>query len=176
MSLLGPGGIQGCFGASDTRLCRLDLPPDSGDRTLLGRQAVLGGLERQAVVAIVDARDHITSTDSLIVLDIEVGDVTDRVRREDGDVALHVGVVGAHEEAPVGPPIVAEVPAIGDGPEQHGREYDAFDGRTAARLAMANGGYGLRWPTGVRMRRWPCRSDDFRAFFHIHEAIPTRAH
>ena len=41
--------------------------------------------------------------------------------------------------------------------------------------AMANGGYGLRRPAGVRMRRWPCRSDDFRAFFHIHEAIPARA-
>ena len=124
-------------------MSRLDLAPDAGDAALLCRQPVLRCLQRQPVVAVVDPGDYVARAHLLVVGDLDRTDIALGVGGEQGDVALDIGVVGSNQEAPVGPPVVAQVTAIGRSREQQRSEEQAFDG-------------------AATHRRWPGRRDDAR--------------
>ena len=102
-------------------------------------------LQRQPVVAVVEPRDHVAGLDRLVVRDLDRGDIALHLGGEDGDVALDIGIVRADQEAPVGPPVVAEMAAIAGGGQQHG-------GR-AAGCGSAGAGEELgalgRWPAAA---------------------------
>ena len=57
--------------------------------------------------------------DRLVVGDRDLGDEAGDLRRDDRDIAADIGVVGALDEAPDGPPVVAVPPRPG-GSQQGG--------------------------------------------------------
>ena len=69
------GGRELRLGLIDRRLLHGDLFGEPLDAGLLHRNLVMRGLDRQPVVAIVDARDDIAGLDLCVVLDGNVGDV-----------------------------------------------------------------------------------------------------
>ena len=98
---IGAGGIDLRRGLRDGGAGRVGLAADAGDRALLGRDLVLRGLQREAVVAVVDAGDEVAGLDALVVGDGDGGDIAGDLGGEDRHVGLHVGVVGRDHEAAV---------------------------------------------------------------------------
>ena len=151
---IGPGCIEPGLGLGHARGGGVDLAPDTRDRALLGRELALGRVQRQPVVAVVHPGDHVARLDGLVVHNLDRGDIALHLRRQDGDVALHVGVVGRDQEASVGPPIVAEMPAIGRNPSQQDAEQQAAD---PALPAASGWRHGWRCDLHGRHRAHRCR-------------------
>ena len=116
----------GDAGARAASICR----PMRAIGALLRRELVLGRLQRQAIIAVVDPGDQVAGLDGLVVRDRDRGHVARHLRGQDRDVGLDIGVVGRDHEAPVGPPVVAEMAAV------------AGSGRAARRPAAGCGSAG----------------------------------
>ena len=73
------------------------LPGDAGDRLR----------QRGAIVAVVEPDQKIAGMDLLVVGDRDISDESRHLRRDHGDVPADIGVVGALDETPDGPPVMA---------------------------------------------------------------------
>jgi hypothetical protein len=82
---------------ADLRLLHLKLRVDVLDAGLRRRHLRLGLIERDAVITIVDAGDHIAGGHVLIVVDGDGGDVAGDLRGERGLSRRNEGVIGRLE-------------------------------------------------------------------------------
>ena len=101
--------IEGGFCGDDHRLLDVELGLLAGDRGPGRRHIRLGLVERDPEVAVVDARQHLTGRDALIVLHQHLMQIAGDLRRNGGAVGLHIGVVGRHQILADGP-IVPAIP------------------------------------------------------------------
>ncbi|MET4686439.1 hypothetical protein ABIA13_000884 [Sinorhizobium fredii] len=91
------------FGLADQGMLKLGLGIDI-DAARFGRLDIGDRLRQPgAVVAIVDAEQHVTGPDGLVVVDLDRRDVAGNLRGERGDVAAHIGVVGRCRAARTSP-------------------------------------------------------------------------
>ncbi len=102
------------LGLRDHGALRLDLPADARDRRVLGRDLVLGGLDRIAIVAVVEPDQQVARVHEGVVDDRDLGDVAGDLGRDDRGVGADIGVVGADEEAPFDEPIVGQIAAVAE--------------------------------------------------------------
>lgn len=65
-------------------------------------------IQRSAKIAVVEANQRLAGPDIVIVSDQDLGNEPGYMRRYRRDVAADIGVVGCFDEAPDGPPVVAE--------------------------------------------------------------------
>ena len=103
--------------ASCNRRCCIQV----GERRLLAGNCGLGHRQRRAIVAVVELHQQIARMNVLVVGDRDLGDEAGDLRRDDGDVAADIGVVGAFDEASDRPPVMA-VPGNPAGREQGSAE------------------------------------------------------
>ena len=82
---------------ADLRLLHLELRVDVLDAGLRRRHLRLGLIERDAVVAVVDAGDHVAGGDVLVIGDGDGGDVAGHLGSERGLARRDEGVVGRLE-------------------------------------------------------------------------------
>ena len=84
----------------DQRLLRGDLAADAVDGRLLGRDLVARGVDRQPVVAVVDARRSTSPAwTKLLSATVDRRDIAGDLGGERGGVGAHIGVVGGDHEA-----------------------------------------------------------------------------
>ena len=114
------------LGLRHRRAAGLDLAADARDGALLGRELVLGRLQGEAIIAVVDLGDQLARLDALVVGDGDGGHVAGDLGRQEGDVSLHIGVVGRDHEAAVGPPFVTLIGAERQSRSQHGQDNRLF--------------------------------------------------
>ena len=89
-----------CALACSTALSmRGDLAADPVDGGLLGRDPGARGIDRDAIVAVVDPEDHVAGLHHDVVAGQDRRDVAGHPRAERGVVGAHIGVVGGDEEA-----------------------------------------------------------------------------
>ena len=157
---VGRGDLGG--GLVDRRVLRLDLPADAGDRRVLGGDLGLGGVDREAVVAVVDARQQIAGVDLLVLGDRNFDDVAGDLGGDDGRIGADIGVVGRDEEAPLDEPVVAPVDAVAERGQGDERQDEA------ARRARAAGGGGRR-AARRRLGRIAADRRDLSRFAHRRE-------
>ncbi len=122
-------------GLRDDGALRLDLPADARDRRLLRRDLGLGGVDRVAIVAVVEPDEQVARMDEGVVGDRDLGDVAGDFGRDDRRIGADIGVVGADEEAPFDEPIIGEIAAIA----QRG-DHDDGQNEAARRAGNARGG------------------------------------
>ena len=104
---------------ADLRLLHVDLRVDVLDVGLRApRPAPRACCERDAVVAIVDARDHVAGGDVLVVGDRHGGDVARHLRRDRELARRDEGIVGRLEMPGVVPVEIAE-------PARHAQKGEA---------------------------------------------------
>ena len=121
-------------GLRDDVALRLDLPTDARDRRVLGRDLGLGGLDRIAIVAVVELDQQVARVDEGVVDDRDLGDVAGDLGRDDRGVGADIGVVGADDEAPFDEPLVGEMAAVAErGEENDGQNEAARRARRARR-------------------------------------------
>ncbi len=89
----------------DHRLLQFEAAGIGRDNGLFGRQRGIGLGELGGKVAVVDHEQYLARRDRLVVADFDFLDVAFDLRADQRDVALHIGVVGRLQKAPVGPPI-----------------------------------------------------------------------
>ncbi len=113
-----------------------------GERRLLPGDRRLGLGERRAIVAVVELDQEIAGMDRLVVGDRDLGDEARDLGRDDRDVAADIGVVGALDEAPDGPPVVAVPGRAGQHDESARRRAPACGrqifGRVSGRTATVS--------------------------------------
>ena len=78
---------------------RRDLAADAVDGGLLGRDLAARGIDRDAIVAVVDPEDHVAGAHHGVVAGKDRRDVAGHPRAERGVVGAHIGVVGRDVEA-----------------------------------------------------------------------------
>ena len=100
------------LGLGDRGLLRLDLLADTRDRRLLGGEFVARGVDRQPIVAVVDAGDHLAGMHIGVVGDVDGRDIAGDLGGERRGIGVHIGVVGGDDVAADREPVVAE-PATG---------------------------------------------------------------
>ena len=93
----------------DHRLLQLDLRIEVMNGGRGGIDVGMGLRKRGPEIAVVDPRQQLTGLDRLVVADQYVGDIARHLRRDDGRIRLHIGVVGGFEIAPGGEVAVAEI-------------------------------------------------------------------
>ena len=101
------------------RAQRVECRGARGDHSF---RVVQGG----AVVSVVQADQRLAGLHELVVGHQHLRDETADMRRNRGDVAADIGVVGGLDEAPLGPPVVTVPACAGDGDGQRGAGYDGF--------------------------------------------------
>ena len=111
----------------DGRFLRRDLVRHARDGRFLRCDLLARGIDRQPIVAIVDAGDHVAGTHVGIVGDRHARDIAGDLGGERRVVGLHVRIVGGDQEAADRQIVVAE-PAAGAG----GREHDRGEHKLAA--------------------------------------------
>ena len=146
----------------DRRVLRLDLPADAGDRRVLGGDLGLGGVDGEAVVAVVDAGQQIAGANLLVFGDRDFDDVAGDLGGDDRRVGADISVVGRDEEAPLDEPIVAPVHAVAERGQSDERQDEA------TRRARAAGGGGRSAP-GRRLGRVAAQGRDLSRFAHRRE-------
>ncbi len=105
----------------DDRLLQLELGIEVANRGF-GRGDIGAGLaERRLEVAVVDLRQHLAGLDLLVVADQHLGDVARDLRRDDGGIGLHIGVIGRFQVAAGRQVIVAKVAGDSDAEGQRQR-------------------------------------------------------
>src|SRR5262249_41267083 len=119
------GGAELGLGLTDGGLLRGGLPAEPLDGRLLHGDLVACRLHGEAVVAVLDAGDHVTRSDARIVLNRDKGDIAGDLRRQGRALGADVGLVRADKIAPRRPPGVAVIAA------GHERQYEADDERAA---------------------------------------------
>ena len=138
------------LGLFDRAFQRGDLPADAIDGGLLGRDPGARGVNRDAIIAVVDPEDHLAGPDHRIVAGQDGSNMARHPGAERGVVGAHIGVVGADEE----PPDQKIMHAIGCGGEREQR-HDADQHRSAPagfrRRRLAHGD-GRRIGRGPRRR------------------------
>ena len=157
---VGRGDLGG--GLVDRRVLRLDLPAEAGDRRVLGGDLGLGGVDREAVVAVVDARQQIAGVDLLVLGDWNFDDVAGDLGGDDRRVGADIGVVGRDEEAPLDEPVVAPIGAVAERGQGDERQDEA------PRRTRAAGGGGRGAP-GRRLGRVAAQGRDLSWFAHRRE-------
>ena len=93
----------------DHRLLLIEARLDVVDIGLGGGDIGFRLLDRDRVVAVVDPGERLARLDRLIVGHQDVAQIAGDLRRDDGGVGLHVGVVGRLLKPPGGPVVPAEV-------------------------------------------------------------------
>ena len=86
------------LGLLDRAFQRRDLAADAIDGGLLGRDLGARGIDRDAVIAVVDPEDHVAGPHQRVVAGEDGRDVAGHPRAERGVVGAHIGVVGADEK------------------------------------------------------------------------------
>ena len=157
---VGRGDLRG--GLVDRRVLGLDLPADAGDRRVLGGDLGLGGVDREAVVAVVDARQQVAGVDLLVVGHRDFDDVAGDLGGDDRRVGADIGVVGGNEEAPLDEPVVAPIGAVTERGQGDERQDEA------PRRTRAAGGDGRSAP-GRRLGRVAAQGRDLSWFAHRRE-------
>ena len=102
------------LGLLDRRLLRHDLLLEPLHRGLLRVDLVAGGIDRQPIVAVIDAGDHVAGAHLGVVVDREVGDIAGHLGAKRRVVGPHIGVVGRHHEAADGDVVETEPPGGGE--------------------------------------------------------------
>ena len=82
---------------------------------------------RQAIVAVVDAQQHIAGLDVGVVVEGDLGDVARHLGGQGGVARTHVGVVGGHQIAAGDPPVAAVVGAEAKHQQRNGGDGDLAD-------------------------------------------------
>ena len=149
-------------GLVDRRVLRLDLPAEAGDRRVLGGDLGFGGVDREAVVAVVDARQQVAGANLLVFGDRDFDDVAGDLGGDDRGVGADIGVVGRDEEAPLDEPVVAPIGAVAERGQGDERQDEA------PRRARAAGGGGRSAP-GRRLGRVAAQGRDLSRFAHRRE-------
>jgi hypothetical protein len=111
------GGGDAGLGLGDHRVLQAPDRVEIGERRLLAGDGGHRLRQRGAIVAVVELHQEIAGTDGLVVGDHDLGDQPGDLRRDDGDIAADIGIVGALDEAAHGPPMVA-VPGDAEGDEK----------------------------------------------------------
>jgi len=131
------------LGLIDRRPLRLDLLADTLDRRLLGRHLAARAVNREAIVAVVDFRDHVAGMHVRIVVDDDRLDIAGDLGGERRVLRADIGVVGRDEIAPGGPVVVA-IPAAA---RQHREQRHSGNHLAAqARLRLRGRRHGLVGP------------------------------
>ena len=101
-----PGPFQRSLGRNQLRLGLFggafhcgDLAADPVDGGLLGRDLRARGIDRDAIIAVVDPEDHVTLADHDVVAGKDRGDVAGHPGAKRGVVGAHIGVIGGDVEA-----------------------------------------------------------------------------
>ncbi len=121
------GGCELRVGLVDGCLLRHHLLAETGDGRLLHGDVVLGRLHGQAIVAVVDAQQHVAGLDVGVVVEGDLGHVARHLGGQGGVARAHVGVVGGHQVAAGGPPVAAVVGAEAEGQQRHGGDGELAD-------------------------------------------------
>ncbi len=103
---LGGGGGQIRLGLGDHRFLQPARRRQVGERGVLPGDRGIGLRQRRPVVAVVDLQQQVAGMDLLVVDDGHLRDEPSHFRCNDRDVAADIGVVGAFDEAAMGPPIM----------------------------------------------------------------------
>ena len=145
---LGRGRRELGLGLGDHRLLQLAPGVEIGQGRLLPGDSCRRPRQRGLVVAVVELHQQIAGMDRLVVGDRHLGDEARDLRRDHRDVAADIGIVGAFDEAPDRPPVMA-VPGRGDrragGPRRQGPDA------SGAGASWRQRGSRLR---SRRARRW----------------------
>ena len=157
---VGRGDLGG--GLVDRRVLRLDLPAEARDRRVLGGDLAFGGVDREAIVAVVDARQQVPGVNLLVFGDRDFDDVAGDLGGDDGGVSADIGVVGRDEEAPLDEPIVAPIDAVAERGQGDERQDEA------PRRPRAAGGGG-RSASGRWFGCVAAQSCDLSRFAHRRE-------
>ena len=117
---IGLGRLDGCIGLADQGALDILLVRQIGQCRARGGQVRVGLCKLGAIVGGIDLDDQVPFVDRLVVGDGNIGDITGYFRRQRGDVARGVGVVGLFVPDSTGP----TVPMPGDIPgKKAGREH-----------------------------------------------------
>ena len=95
----------------DQRLLQGDLGIEVTNGGFSCGDICIGLVECRPEIAIVDPRQQLAGLDRLVVADQHLTDIARHLRRDDGGIGLHIGVVGGFEISPGGPVAVAGVGA-----------------------------------------------------------------
>ena len=79
-------------------LLRHDLPLETLNRGLLGRNLVPRRIHREPVVAIIDARNDVTGMDKGIVFNIDRSEIARDLRCQRGVMRADIGIIGGNDE------------------------------------------------------------------------------
>ncbi|MGY4512734.1 hypothetical protein ACVIN2_006188 [Bradyrhizobium sp. USDA 3650] len=139
----GFGGDELRLGLCDLAVERRDLAADAIDGGLLGRDPGRGGVDRDLVVAVVDAEDDVAGAHCRVVAGEDRGDVAGNARAQHGVVGADIGVVGRDVEA-ADQGVIA---GIARGRERQHQPYSHHHEFALAGLRRAGGG-GRVWGCG----------------------------
>ncbi|OIQ72982.1 hypothetical protein GALL_453840 [mine drainage metagenome] len=137
-------------------LLRGDLTTDPVDGGLLGFNLAARGIDRDAIIAVIDLEDHVAGADQRVVAGKDSGDMTRHARAERGVVGAHIGVVGRDMETSDQNPMHA----IGSGGEREQQACADQDEFALARFRRGRHGGSL----------WRRRLGGHRSFRHLRGA------
>jgi len=122
------GGGRRCqlrLGRFDRGLARGDLLVDALDRGPAGGDLRFGLRQRNAKVGVVENDERIARLDARVVRRRHRLDIAGDLGGHRRGVGRHVGVIGGNDEAPIGPPLVAEIAAGPDDADGGPRRAEA---------------------------------------------------
>ena len=129
---IGVGGSDVGRALLDDRLLQFELGIEVAHRGFGCGDVGAGLAERRLEVAVVDLRQDLAGFDLLVVADQHLGDVARHLRRDDGGIGLHIGVIGRFQVAAGRQVVVAKVAGHSDAEGQRqaeGRPLDRLPGR-----------------------------------------------
>ena len=142
------------LGLLDRAFQRRDLTADAVDGGLLGRDPGARGVDRDAIIAVVDPENHVAGANDRVVAGQDRRDMARDPRAEHGVVGADIGVVGRDVE----PPDQNEIDAVADRGQRQQSEHAHHDEFALARFRRRCIGPGGRRdrPVGVgRVGRSP---------------------
>ncbi len=171
------GGLDGRLGLADQRALDVLLVRQVGEVGLRRGEVCLGLHELSAIVGGIDLDDQVALVHDLIVGDPDGGDIARHFRRQRGDVAGGVGIVGGFVAGRAGPavPVPRDIPGEEPGRDdqqnaQH-REHPAEPGEP--RAASAGGGAGCVVSLASGIKNFPIQSEGWE--WRVFPLRPRRA-
>src|SRR5581483_3537844 len=149
----------------DDRLLQLDLGIEVVHGGLRSRDIGMGLIQRGAEISVVDARQKLAGLDRLVVRHRDFGDVAGDLRRDDGGIGLHIGIVGRLEIAAGRDVAVAEVSGNRDAGCQRQHEARALDpppGQAQAGFFLLFSDIGQARHGNLRTPRTPAQDGSWR--------------